>query len=68
VGVLLQFNEHGVCLEVADDGRGFDPALAKESGGMGLPGMEERVHRINGRLEVSSAPGEGTTLRVAVEV
>jgi len=68
VGVLLQLNERGVCLEVADDGRGFDPARAKESGGMGLSGMEERVQRIKGTMDITSAPGKGTKLRVEAEV
>lgn len=68
VTVHLQFDEGIVCLEVQDDGRGFDLTKARLSGGMGLRGMEERAQRINGQLEIKSAPGEGTTLRVAVEI
>jgi len=68
VTVRLQFGEGNVCLEVRDDGRGFDPAEARQSGGMGLRGVEERAQRINGQLEIRSAPGEGTTLRVTAEI
>jgi signal transduction histidine kinase len=68
VAVRLQFDEGNFCLEIQDDGRGFDPAKAEQSGGMGLRGMEERTQRINGQLEIQSAPGEGTTLRVTVGV
>jgi signal transduction histidine kinase len=64
VKVLLQFDDHRVRLEISDDGIGYDPAKARESGGMGLGGMEERAQRINGRLEILSAPGKGTTLKV----
>ena len=64
VTVHLQFHDHRVCLEISDDGKGYDPARARESGGMGLGGMEERAQRINGRLEIVSAPGKGTTLKV----
>jgi two-component system, NarL family, sensor histidine kinase UhpB len=45
---------------------GFDPATAREAGGLGLPGMKERVLKIRGRLEIESAPGQGT--RVSVKV
>ena len=64
VMVRLQFDDESVCLEVRDDGIGFDPAETREAGGVGLRGMWERAQRINGRLEIRSTPGEGTDLRV----
>jgi len=64
--VNLQFDDQRVCLEISDDGTGYDLAKARISGGMGLRGMEERAQRINGKLEIVSTPGEGTTLRVEV--
>jgi PAS domain S-box-containing protein len=66
VSVALKFDSQGICLEIVDDGVGFDPVAARESGGMGLPGIEERVQRIQGSFAVDSAPGDGTTLRVTV--
>jgi signal transduction histidine kinase len=56
-------------LEVRDDGRGFDPASRKAMP-LGLAGMEERALALGGRLEIRSAPGEGTTvtLRCPVEL
>ena len=66
VTVHLQLDDQHVCLEISDDGMGYDPAKARESGGMGLRGMEERAQRINGRLEILSAPGKGTALKVEV--
>jgi len=53
-------------LEVADDGRGFDPATAGGDGHFGLRAVEELVHEAGGELELDSAPGEGA--RVSVEV
>lgn len=53
-------------LHVADDGRGFSPEHALRSGGSGLGGMRERLRLYGGTLELHSAPGEGTRLRVAV--
>jgi PAS domain S-box-containing protein len=66
VTVTLKFDSEGVCLEIMDDGVGFDPVTAKESGGMGLLGIEERVQRIQGSFAIESTPGDGTTLRVMV--
>ncbi len=56
--------EGGATLTVSDDGRGFDPASVP-SGHMGLHIMRERLECVAGRLEVDSAPGEGTTISAA---
>jgi PAS domain S-box-containing protein len=66
VTVNLNFESKGVYLEIADDGVGFDPVTARQSGGMGLPGIEQRVERIRGSFFIESAPGDGTTMRVTV--
>jgi signal transduction histidine kinase len=68
VTVQVCFDEHRVSVEISDDGQGYDPAEAQQSGGMGLRGMEERISRINGTLEIASAPGKGTTVTVKVPV
>ena len=52
-----------VRLEVRDDGRGTGELRGE---GFGLLGLRERAERLGGRLEVESAPGAGTTLRMAV--
>jgi signal transduction histidine kinase len=54
-------------LEVADDGVGFRPDVPElRARRLGLTSMEERAQRIGGRLEIRSAPGEGTTIRLEV--
>ena len=53
-------------LQVADDGRGCDPAAALASGGSGLGGMRERLRLYEGQLELRSAPGAGTRVRAVV--
>ena len=47
-------------MKISDDGSGFDP---KRTRGMGLLGMEERVKRLGGTIEIDSRPGTGTTIR-----
>ena len=52
-------------LELRDDGRGFR-VEGPATGGQGLRNMRERVTRMGGRLEIESAPGQGTTVRIVV--
>jgi signal transduction histidine kinase len=52
---------------VEDDGQGFDPeTVAPSADGIGLTGMRERVALVDGRLQIESSPGAGTTLVVEV--
>jgi two-component system sensor histidine kinase UhpB len=51
-------------IAVADDGVGFDPALASE--GIGIIGMRERVHALQGTLVLHAAPGAGTEVAIAL--
>jgi PAS domain S-box-containing protein len=50
-------------LEVQDDGVGFDPATVP-AGHLGLRTMADRMEQIGGALEIESAPGAGTTVRI----
>jgi signal transduction histidine kinase len=65
IAVCLRQAAGQVSLEIADDGVGFDVA-ARANGGLGLRGMRERVARLGGKLDIESAPGLGTRVRVEV--
>jgi signal transduction histidine kinase len=62
VEVILSTEQRRLRAEVADDGRGFDPASVQ--GGLGVSGMRERASALGGRLEIESAPGKGTSVKV----
>jgi signal transduction histidine kinase len=65
IDVRLARGEHGLVLEVRDDGAGFDPDDPElRAHHLGLTSMHERARRIGGRLEIRSAPGAGTTVRL----
>jgi signal transduction histidine kinase len=49
-------------LEIADDGRGFDPEAVQQ--GHGLSNLAERAAELGGVCEIESAPGDGTTVRL----
>jgi signal transduction histidine kinase len=58
--VRLSRSNGQLVFEIADDGRGFDTNVT--SYGTGLQGMADRLEAIGGTLEVTSAPGRGTTI------
>ena len=66
VQIYLHFDQDAVHLEISDDGAGFAPSSAEESGGLGLPGMRERAERIGADLRLQSTPGQGTSVAVRV--
>ncbi len=59
--VRLSYSETELEVAVRDSGSGFDPAAART--GFGLSGMRSRVNEVDGVFDVTSAPGEGTTVR-----
>lgn len=49
-------------LEVQDDGRGFDLNMVKQTIGHGLSNMETRAANVGGAVDISSEPGNGTSV------
>jgi signal transduction histidine kinase len=69
LGVRLGRHDGRLELEVTDDGAGFDPTEPElRSRRLGLTSMEERAQRLGGTLEIRSAPGAGTTVRLEAPV
>lgn len=68
VALTLSYLEDQVILDVADDGRGFDPdgSVARGVRGHGLPAMRARVRQLGGALMVESRAGEGTVVSAKV--
>ena len=67
VNVRLRQNGAKLTLWVADDGAGFDPALARRAG-LGLMTMRERVELVGGRFRIISEPACGTVVEATVPV
>jgi signal transduction histidine kinase len=65
VVLALRQTSNAVIPEVGDDGAGFDP-LGSFPGHLGLRSMQERVSHLDGRLQIESAPGQGTHLLAQV--
>ncbi len=63
--ISLTISDGGLRLEVADNGRGFDPEKL-QSPGVGLASIRERVHELHGSLEIQE--GNGSRLIATVPV
>jgi two-component system sensor histidine kinase DesK len=72
--VTFQIDRTELELQISDNGNGVDEKKLQEvrrSGrnlGVGLTGMRERVRQLGGRLEISSIPAAGTTLKIVLPV
>ncbi len=72
VWVHMSVQDSRVLLEVRDDGQGMAAAAAGTAGeragptGFGLSGMRERAELLGGKLQLSSSPGRGTTVRLVL--
>ena len=69
--VLVHLDADGdhVRIEIEDDGRGFDPAQARDylkTGRVGLASMRERVELASGTFAIRSNPGRGTAVMATI--
>ena len=66
VDVRLDEKEGKLVLEVRDNGRGFATGAMPGPQSFGLIGMRERALLLGGSLEINSAPGAGTAVRLEI--
>ena len=69
VEVTIQKHAGGICMKINDDGRSFNvEQRLRGKGGkrLGLLGMRERLEMVGGRFEITSAPGQGTTVTAEI--
>jgi two-component system sensor histidine kinase DevS len=62
VSVNVWTTDERVVMEIRDNGKGFDSEKMSKSIGHGLANMQTRVRAVGGEVDISSAPGEGTTI------
>ena len=66
VQVDLVWTADSLSLSIADNGKGFDPSALPGEGHYGLMMMGEIVKTMRGHFEISSSPGQGTTLEFRI--
>jgi signal transduction histidine kinase len=53
-----------IVIGLQDDGAGFDPAVPLQGEHNGLSNMRQRIEAIGGQLQIETAPGQGTAIRL----
>ena len=66
VEVHLQQDESTLVLEVKDNGRGISEAELNDTRSIGVLGMRERAALLQGELQITGVPGQGTTVAVRI--
>ena len=64
IKISISLEKTVICLEIIDDGEGFDTSKSKK--GIGLKNMTSRVEDINGNITFTSQSGNGTTVNVKI--
>jgi len=66
VHIELSDREGVLTLEIQDDGQGIAPDALRKPQSFGLKGLQERVRRVGGWLDISSRPGQGTLIIASI--
>ena len=66
VRIAVQASAEALCIEVEDDGRGAAPAAFERATAWGVLGMRERAAHHGGRIDIRSAPRQGTCVRLTL--
>jgi signal transduction histidine kinase len=68
--VLLQCSQYddSFMITIEDDGVGFEPESLNEKKGMGMTNIKARVAYLNGKFEIMSSDGQGTSINIEVNV
>ena len=62
---LISSSKGKIALSIRDNGKGFKPSTKHT--GMGLAGIRERVHSMNGKLSLESKPGQGVIIDIFID-
>ncbi len=65
VEVRLLCNSEETILGIIDDGQGFD--AERDSSGVGIHSMQERLEAFGGTVKIRSVPGQGTTVLASLK-
>jgi signal transduction histidine kinase len=65
--LVLDISKDQICLEVSDNGVGFNP-LTDFPGHLGLKSMRERAEQCHGQLQIKSDPGQGTKVQFIISL
>jgi nitrate/nitrite-specific signal transduction histidine kinase len=68
VNVLVNWTDSFLDISVADNGKGFNPAIVNQDEHFGLGILQERIARLKGELMLNSSADSGTIVSISVPV
>ncbi len=66
--VQLIKEEKRLSIVVEDNGKGFDPSILETSKGAGWTSIRSRVNYLQGRMDLNSEAGKGTTITIEINL
>ncbi len=66
VVIQLTKSDKTINLMVEDDGKGFQPQTISDKTGIGLSNIDNRVKKLNGKWNIDSGKGKGTTVIIDI--
>ena len=64
VHIQISSEQDTICLDIIDDGKGFDVNKSKK--GIGLKNINSRISELNGKVRFHSKPNQGTRLEITI--
>ena len=64
----MQKKEGKVYIRVSDNGKGFDTGKLQTNSGNGWYNINSRISLMNGKINIHSAPNEGTKIDIEIPV
>lgn len=68
IQMRFQFSDGLLQMVIADDGKGFEPAIARAGRGNGLRNMRERARALHGEFRLESRPGSGSQVIILAPI
>jgi len=66
--IQLSKDEEGITAMIEDNGKGFDVAQMELKSGIGLKNIKSRVDFLQGNVDFSSKPGQGTLIAIHIPI
>lgn len=66
IKIDITYQPKSLMVSIADNGNGFDVNEKKQGAGLGLLNMNTRVALLNGKLNIESEKGKGTTITLNI--
>lgn len=66
--IQLTKSNKSLLIDVEDNGIGFDMSIIDNQKGIGWKNIQSRLEYLNGKLDLKSNPGKGTSIHIEIEI